>query len=108
MADARLMAPPWLHAQGGDVLIDVIVVPRSSRTRIVDVFDNRLKIQLTAAPVDGKANAALVEFLAGALGVSKAQVEVVGGASNRRKTVRLAGVSVQRVLLALTPAAARS
>jgi uncharacterized protein (TIGR00251 family) len=96
--------PGWLHPQGEDVLLDVFVAPRASRTRIMGVHDGRLKIQLAAPPVDGKANDALVRFLAEALGVARAQVEVVGGPASKRKTVRLAGVAPQRVLLALTPA----
>ena len=67
------------------------------------VHDDRLKIQLTAPPVDGKANAALVRFLAKTIGVAKVQVEVISGASSRRKTVRLASVPVHRAILKLTP-----
>ncbi|MFC1612143.1 DUF167 domain-containing protein [Myxococcota bacterium] len=68
--------------------MDVLVSPRASRTRVMGVHDNRLKIQLAAPPVEGKANNALVRFLARGLDVSRAQVEIVGGSSSRRKTVR--------------------
>lgn len=95
--------PPWLHEQGGAVFVAVLVVPRSSHCRIVAVHDDRLKIQLTAPPVDGKANAALVQFLASELDIAKAQIEIVGGASNKRKNVRVSGVPAQRVLLRLLP-----
>jgi len=97
-----------MHVQGADLLIDVLVAPRASRSRVLDIHDNRLKIQLTAPPVEGQANAALVELLARLLGVAKAQVEVVGGASSRRKTVRLVGVSSQLALLRLLPPSSRS
>jgi uncharacterized protein (TIGR00251 family) len=99
--------PAWLHPQGGVVLIDVLVSPRASRTRVMGVHEDRLKIQLTAPPVDNKANTALVRFLADALDIARAQVEIVGGSSNRRKTVRLIGINPQRVLLKLLPVAAR-
>lgn len=95
--------PPWLHPQEDAVIIDVLVSPRASKTRIVAVHDARLKIQLAAPPVDGKANDLLVRFLADTLDVSKAQIEIVGGQSGRRKTVRLSEVGTQRVLLELTP-----
>ena len=95
--------PPWLHLQGEAVLVDVLVAPRASRTRVMGVHDERLKIQLTAPPVEGKANDALVRFLAQTLEVSRAQVEIVGGASSRRKTVRLMGVTAQRAIMKLTP-----
>ena len=107
MADRRTPAPalpPWLHPKEDGFLLDVVVSPRSSRTRIVGVHDDRLKIQLTAPPVDGKANAALVRFLAETLDVARAQIEIVGGASARRKTVRVLGATAQRALLRLTPA----
>jgi len=103
MRPAPAPLPCWLHDQRDAVFLDVIVAPRSSRTRIVDVFDNRLKIQLTAPPVDGQANQALVDFLAKTLGVARAQVSVVGGLSNRRKTVRVAAVTPQLAMLKLTP-----
>lgn len=95
--------PPWLSQHGDDVLLDVIVVPKSSRTRILDIYDDRLKIQLTAPPVEGKANDALVRFLADEIGISKVQVEIVGGAANKRKTVRLKQVAAQRVYMKLAP-----
>jgi len=95
--------PVWLHVQPDALRLDVLVSPRASRTRVVGVHDDRLKIQITAPPVDGKANAALVRFLAKLLDVPRAQIEVVGGASSRRKTVRLAEVSVARALLRLSP-----
>jgi uncharacterized protein (TIGR00251 family) len=80
-----------------------MVAPRSSRTRVVDVFDNRLKIQLTAPPVDGQANQALVDFLAKTLDVARAQITVVGGLSSRRKTVRVEAVNPQLIVLRLSP-----
>ena len=96
--------PVWLHPLGDAVMLDVIVAPRASRTRIIGVFDNRLKIQIAAPPVDNAANDALITYLARILDVARAQIEVIGGPTSRRKTVRLAGVAVQRALLRLTPA----
>ncbi len=97
-------AHPWLHDQGDAILLlDVIVSPRASRTRILGPHDGRLKIQLAAAPVDGQANEVLIRCLAETLGVARAQVEIVGGATNRRKTVRLRGVGRQTALLRLLP-----
>ncbi len=100
-APLTLDIPPWMHPQGDDLLLDVLVSPKATRSRLMGVHDNRLKIQLAATPVDGKANDALVRFLAEILGVSKAQVEIVGGPANRRKTVRLAGVPVHKAVLKL-------
>ena len=94
---------PWLSQHGDDVLLDVVVVPKSSRTRILDIYDDRLKIQLAAPPVEGKANEALVRFLADELGLQKVQVEIVGGAANKRKTVRLKQVQARSIFIKLAP-----
>jgi len=72
---------------------------------VIGEHDGRLKLQLAAPPVDGEANAALVEFLAGALRVRKGDVEVRRGETGRRKTVRVAGVKAAAVLAALGPPA---
>ena len=95
--------PPWLREAAGAVVIEVLVQPRASRTRVAGEHDGRLKIQLAAPPVDGEANAALVAFLADALHVRKADVTLARGEAGRRKTVRVAGVTAAAVLHALTP-----
>lgn len=98
---APAASPTWLRVKGDDLLVDVLVVPKASRSRIMGVHDHRLKIQLTDPPVDGRANEGLVRFIADALGVPKVQVEVVTGASSRRKTVCVVGVPQHLVILRL-------
>jgi uncharacterized protein (TIGR00251 family) len=93
---------PWLREVPGGVVLEVLVQPRSSRTRAVGEHDGRLKIQLAAPPVDGEANQALVEFLAGQLGVRKGDVAIERGETGRRKTVRVAGVGAAAVRAALS------
>ena len=95
------MTPPWVRDEQGGVVLEVLVQPRASRTRTVGEHDGRLKLQLAAPPVDGEANAALVAFLAAALGVRRSEVTLVRGESGRRKTVRVAGVTAARVTAAL-------
>jgi uncharacterized protein (TIGR00251 family) len=104
MAGAEAL-PGWLREEGGAVTLELLVQPRASRTRVVGEHDGRLKLQLAAPPVDGEANAALVEFLAGALRVRKADVEVRRGETGRRKTVRIVGVTAAQVAAALAPQA---
>jgi uncharacterized protein (TIGR00251 family) len=96
--------PGWLREEGGAVTLELLIQPRASRTRVVGVHDGRLKVQLAAPPVDGEANAALVEFLAHALRVKKADVTVLRGESGRRKTVRVAGATAAAALAVLGPA----
>jgi len=79
------------------VTFDVLVQPRASRVKIGPRHDGRIKIAVTAPPVDGEANAAVIEVVAEALGVSKSSVEVVAGASSRRKTLRVTGVTAEQI-----------
>ena len=74
----------------------VQVQPRASRSRVVGEHGGYLKVQLAAPPVDGAANAALLELLADLLGVPRRQVSLVSGESSRRKRVRAAGVDAPR------------
>lgn len=89
--------------RGGGVEVDVRVVPRSSREAVVGEHDGALRIALTAPPVDGEANAALVAFVARALSVPKASVRIVRGERSKRKTLAIAGVDAAAVR-ALVPA----
>jgi uncharacterized protein (TIGR00251 family) len=72
-------------------MLEVRVQPGASRTEVAGMLGERLKVRIAAPAVDGRANTALVAFLADRLGVAKAQVEVVRGASNRSKTVSVPG-----------------
>jgi uncharacterized protein (TIGR00251 family) len=94
--------PAWLRQEAGGVVLEILVQPRASRTRVVGEHDGRLKVQLAAPPVDGEANQALVDFLAGALSVRKADVTIARGESGRRKTVRVAGAAPAAVEAALS------
>ncbi len=82
----------WAREGPGGVVLELLVQPRASRTRVVGEHDGRLKIQLAAPPVDGEANAALVVYLAGVFGVKRADVVLLAGEAGRRKRVRVAGV----------------
>ncbi len=67
------------------------VIPKSSRNRVVGWVGERLKVQVTAPPERGKANDAVVELLAEALGLSKKQVRIVAGETSPLKTVEVDG-----------------
>jgi uncharacterized protein (TIGR00251 family) len=75
----------------GAITFDVQVVPRASRDRLGPVHGDRLKVQLTAPPVDGAANDALVQLVAKTLGRPRGDVAIVRGHTGRKKTVRVAG-----------------
>ncbi len=82
----------------GSVTFAVRVMPRSSRNQIVGVEGGALKIKLTAPPVEGAANAALIEFIAEWLGVRRSAVSIVSGDKARNKLVRVNGVTRGQLL----------
>lgn len=89
----------WLRpgAEPSEVSLDVLVQPRASRAKVGPVHGDRLKLAVTAPPVDGEANAAVIELVAEALGVPRSAVTVTAGASSRRKTIRVRGLSAEAV-----------
>lgn len=81
----------------GGVLLPVRVQPRASRNQVVGADGEALKVRLTAPPVDGAANQALVKFLAKALGVSKGRLSLVSGQKSRHKLLRVEGLDPSQV-----------
>jgi uncharacterized protein (TIGR00251 family) len=79
----------------GELRFMVQAKPRAKRTAILGVRseDRVLEVALAAPPVDGAANAALIEALASALGLPKSQVRIARGNSARRKLVAVSGIS---------------
>ena len=81
----------WCQSTADGVVLNIRVVPRASKTAVQGVLGNMLKIRLQAPPVDGKANAALVEFLADTLGIAKSSVVLLSGETGRAKRVLIRG-----------------
>lgn len=81
--------------------ISIYVQPRASKTMIAGMHDGCVKVRLAAPPVDGAANAALIEFVAERLRIAKSRVRIVSGQSSRRKVVEVDGVSAQELATAL-------
>ncbi|MGE5395969.1 MAG: DUF167 domain-containing protein [Chitinophagales bacterium] len=76
-----------ISAWENGVRFEVKVQPRSSRNQWSGLSDGAFKIKLTAPPVDGEANQALIEFLARSLGVSKRDVEILRGETSKLKLI---------------------
>lgn len=81
---------PWTAWDGG-IRLKVRVVPRAGRTAIDGILGGALRIRLAAAPVEGAANAALVALLAERLGLRRAEIRILAGATTRTKLVELTG-----------------
>jgi uncharacterized protein (TIGR00251 family) len=87
----------------------VRVIPRSGKNEVAGVLaDGTVKIRLAAPPVEGKANEALVRFLAETLGVRPNRIEIVGGATGRNKLVVIAGLEAAEAERLLREAAGSS
>ena len=82
---------------GGAVRFPVRVQPRAARSAIVGVHGDALKVRVAAPPVDGAANAALVELLAAALGIPRRDVRVVAGELSRSKLVEIDGIAAENI-----------
>jgi len=78
---------------GQAATVEVHVLPRASREGVAGFLGDAVRVRLTAPPLENRANEALVRFLAAALGLSRADVEIVAGRRGRRKVVRVAGIS---------------
>jgi uncharacterized protein (TIGR00251 family) len=83
----------WLVADGQGVTLRLHIQPGAKKTEVVGMHGDALKIRLAAPPVDGKANACLLTFLAETLGVAKSAVSLVSGDTSRAKRVHVSGVT---------------
>lgn len=83
--------------EGGAITFPVRVAPRASKTSAAGTHDGALKVRVAAPPVEGAANEELSRFLARALNVPRAAVEIVSGHASKTKLVRVRGATAARV-----------
>lgn len=86
--------PSYLQGTSAGVRLALAVQPRASRTGFGDCLGERRKLAITAPPVDGEANAAIVKFLAKFFGVAKSAVHIVLGETGKLKTVAIDGIAL--------------
>jgi uncharacterized protein (TIGR00251 family) len=84
--------PVWARRDGADWLLELHVQPGAKITAAVGEHGGRLKLKIAAPPVDNKANAHLLAWLAAQLKIPKSAVRLVRGDSSRQKTVAVCGV----------------
>ena len=88
----------WINETTNGVALKIRAVPRASKNEIQGIHDNALKIRLTTAPVDGKANQALIKLLSNTLNISKAQIQIAQGEISRHKIVHISGLNKKQLL----------
>ncbi len=100
-AGAKTINPSWLIPSNEGVDLLLHCQPGAKVSRVVGEHDGRLKLALNAPAIENRANDVLVAWLADQLSVPRRQVELVSGQANRKKRVRLAGVTAQAVVAVL-------
>lgn len=83
------MAGQHFQWQGQDLLLFCHVQPGASKSEFCGLHGDKLKIRIKAPPVDGKANAAIIDFISEIFFVSKSQVKIEQGHAGRSKTIRI-------------------
>lgn len=82
---------PYYQEKPEGLIVYVRVQPRASRNRLEGVVDDRLRVRLTAPPLEGQANEACAAFLAKVLGVPRSKVALVAGLKSREKAFHVDG-----------------
>lgn len=102
-ANSRTEAlPVWLHQTENGVIVCIRVQPGAKRDAVVGLYDGKLKIALTAPPVDGKANAALQAFLSKKSKTAKSDIEIIAGQTSRSKRLLIKNAAAQKIAAALS------
>ena len=87
-------APDAISATASGVRLRLRVQPKASRNEVVGPHGDQIRLRLTAPPVEGAANEALVRFLAEQLGVERSAVKIVAGLGSRSKVVEVGSLAV--------------
>jgi uncharacterized protein (TIGR00251 family) len=85
------------HRRADVVRFSVRLQPRASRNEIAGLYAASLRVRVTAPPVEGLANEALIDFLSVALKISRRNLCIVSGHSSRTKVIEVGGVDLQTV-----------
>mgnify|MGYP002357054397 CR=1 FL=1 len=92
------MSPIFCRLHNDGLILSVRVIPKSSRSQIVGVVGEELKISLHAPPTEGQANKELIHLLSKTFSLSKSQIELLSGETSRSKRVLLRGISLEQFL----------
>lgn len=85
----------WYERKNDTVIVNVYVQPGAKRTEIVGFYGDALKIRLASPPIDGRANDALLNFVAQLFDVPQRQVELIRGGKSRHKSVTIKGSKIE-------------
>ena len=84
--------------RGNDIIVKVKIVPGSSKNKIVGVYNDALKITVTAPPVEGKANKKCIVYLAKYFDIAKSKIEIISGQTSKNKLIKICDISQEEFL----------
>lgn len=93
--------PVWLSEKDQEIILRLHAQPGAKRTSVVGLYGDRLKIAVATPPVDGKANQAIIAFLAKTLGLSKSKLTLISGETSREKRIRIQGITADECVTKL-------
>jgi hypothetical protein len=96
--DSQVSLPPYLQESAGGSILKVLLRPRSASERIEGPLGDYLKISVSAPAIEGKANEALLRFLADRMGLTRSQLSIQAGHRSVRKRIAIDACSPQQVL----------
>jgi uncharacterized protein len=98
----------WCSVASHGVRLAIQVMPNAKKSEVVGVFDGALKIRLQAEPIEGKANDALIRYLAASLDVPKSAIKITHGHTGKRKIIEIDACSldIDEIKRALLPGSA--
>ena len=85
------MVTSWYKEGKNNLTLNIYVIPRSSKSEVVGIYNDCLKIKLKSPPVDNAANEELVRFLSKKLQVPKSSIEIILGHKQKKKVVYVKG-----------------
>lgn len=88
----------YFKITGNDIIVKVKIVPGSSKNKIIGVYNESLKITITAPPVEGKANKKCIAYLAKYFDVAKSKIEIISGQISKNKLIKIYDISPKEFL----------
>ena len=88
----------YFKITGNDIIVKVKIVPGSSKNKIIGVYNDSLKITITAPPVEGKANKKCIAYLAKYFDVAKSKIEIILGQTSKNKLIKIYDISKKEFL----------
>ena len=88
----------YFKIRGNDIIVKVKIVPGSSKNKIARVYNDALKISITASPVEGKANKKCIAYLAKYFDIAKSKIEIISGQTSKNKLIKIYDISQKEFL----------